>query len=186
MNRTSLADAEDGPGTGTDLAAALSTDALALKGYKLDPGEAVPGGLHAHVDQEELFVILAGTATIETYPRTVTATAGELIRFDEGEFHAIRNEADHPLRMIGLGVPPETSDVRLPTRCPSCGGPDRRLETTDGPPRFVCPTCGTAERPAPCPACGGEDLAFELDTDREPVVVCRDCGRRSADPPVRT
>ena len=38
----------------------LGTTDLALNRYRLDPGERFSGGMHAHMDQEEVFVILEG------------------------------------------------------------------------------------------------------------------------------
>jgi len=46
----------------------LGVENVAINRYELDPGEAFSGGLHAHLDQEELFYVFQGTATFETEP----------------------------------------------------------------------------------------------------------------------
>lgn len=48
------------------LSRAIVEMGLATTYLELDPGEAFSGGLHIHTDQEELFIVLEGTATWET------------------------------------------------------------------------------------------------------------------------
>jgi uncharacterized cupin superfamily protein len=129
----------------------LGTTSVAIVRYRLAPGEALPGGLHAHRDQEEVFVVISGTATFETLAepgdrsagggwtgREVDVGAGEAIRFAPGEFQSGRNAADEDdtddgpdddLVVLAIGAPRETDDVRVPLDCPACGHGELRVET---------------------------------------------------------
>ncbi|ADD04925.1 cupin 2 barrel domain protein [Natrialba magadii ATCC 43099] len=48
-----------------DLATPLGTDHLAITHYVLESGERFSGSVHAHMDQEEVFVVLEGEVTFE-------------------------------------------------------------------------------------------------------------------------
>jgi mannose-6-phosphate isomerase-like protein (cupin superfamily) len=167
------------------LSEALETDEMAINHYRIPPGDGLPAGLHAHLDQEEVFVVLEGEATFETLPPRdgdgsgtaggsaddglpdeageVTVEAGEAIRVAPGEFQSGHNDADEDLIVLALGAPPDSEDVRLP---------------------FSCPDCGAEHRPAPCLDCDGSDLEATLGEDRV-VVACRDCGAAFDEPPLR-
>lgn len=188
------------------LASALGAEAVAINRYTIAPGEGFPGGLHAHYDQEEVFVVLEGTATFETYPpldrtspppdggdgsggtdqRTggiCRVEAGEAVRFAPGEFQSGRNDGDEPLVALALGAPAESTDVSLPVPCPACGDRGLRLETGGGAPTFRCPACGSHHEPADCPGCGAGDLRVTLGPAHTPVVACRACGAEYETPP---
>jgi len=167
----------------------LGTTGLALVRYRLAPGEGLPSGLHAHADQEEVFYVLAGTATFEFLPALVdtgtgtdersgselTVRAGEAVRFAPGEFQSGRNGADRPLDLLALAAPRDSTDLRFPVDCPDCAHGELRLAARDDGPRFVCPACATTHRPTPCPNCGGEDLRVELGERTRTTVRCSDC-----------
>ncbi|OIB58364.1 cupin [Natrialba sp. SSL1] len=70
MEHISIDDIESAPyddlHTGRrDLATALGTDHLAITHYVLESGERFSGSVHAHMDQEEVFVVLEGEVTFE-------------------------------------------------------------------------------------------------------------------------
>lgn len=192
MDRVSLdevsADDVGGGGSRRSLSAALSASDVAINHYRFPPGTGFPGGLHAHADQEEVFVVLAGAATFETLAGEVGVRAGEVIRFPPGEFQSGRNDADADADLVALavGAPRESEDVRLPFPCPDCGDGDLRLVTGGDGVTFECPGCGAGHVPGPCPDCGGTDLAATLDEVEDPVVRCRDCGAAFERPPLRT
>ncbi|WP_227353120.1 cupin domain-containing protein [Haladaptatus salinisoli] len=175
----------------------LGTTGVALNHYRLPPGERLPGGLHAHADQEEVFVVVEGEATFETYaPRSgdsandvssgeggeVTVGAGEAIRFAPGEFQSGGNESDDELVVLALGAPRDSEDVRIPVDCPECAHDGVRLETGDAVPAFVCPNCGAERVPQGCPECGRELRVTIGETGT--VVVCSDCGAAFEKPPL--
>jgi uncharacterized cupin superfamily protein len=187
MERIAL---EDAPSTGVgassdrrDLSEPLGATGVAINRYRLAPGDGFPGGLHAHADQEEVFVVREGEATFETLDGEVTAGAGEAVRFAPGEFHSGRNASGEPLVALAIGAPRETADVRLPVACSACDHSDLRL-TGDAHSTFVCPACGGEYRPAPCPSCGCDDLRMTR-SGGSTVAVCADCGAEFDRPPLR-
>lgn len=184
MERVSLDGRDDGEGVATRrLSAALGAEHVAVNHYRVPPGEGFPAGLHAHMDQEEVFVVLDGGATFETLDGRVTVRAGEAIRFAPGEFQTGVNEGDETLVALALGAPRYSDEVRLPLDCPDCGHDDLRLDTDRGV-TFDCPDCGTEHVPAPCPECDSEDLGVRLGPEGRPVVVCGDCGASFDSPPL--
>lgn len=132
------------------LSAALGTTDLALVRYALSPGERFSGALHAHLDQEEVFVVLDGEATFETSEGAVTVGAGEAIRFAPGEFQSGGNASDDDLVALAVGAPPGSTAVRISriltldrdVTCPGCGHDSMRLGRGDDEPELVCPDCG--------------------------------------------
>jgi mannose-6-phosphate isomerase-like protein (cupin superfamily)/ribosomal protein S27AE len=156
MQRVSIDDIDSTVpmGEGIDrrgLSEPLGTEELALNRYALEPGQAFAGGMHAHLDQEEIFYIVSGTATFETKAEatadseTVDVGAGEAIRFAPGEFQQGRNEGDEVVVALALGAPKGSSEGRVPQPCPECGESDVLAVTmTDEGMGLECPECGAA------------------------------------------
>ncbi|WP_160132773.1 cupin domain-containing protein [Halococcus salsus] len=157
MERTSIRDVEASrTETGVDrrrIGDTLETTDVAVNRYVLEPGERFAESLHAHMDQEEVFVVLDGTATFETRrsgagtSRAVTVSAGEVIRFEPGEFQSGRNDSRDRVTALALGAPRETDDIRIARipgvgeiACPDCGRGDMRIPDTGTD--LVCPDCG--------------------------------------------
>lgn len=189
MERIALADLDptavgDG-GARRVLTGPLGAAHVAVNHYRVPPGEELPGGLHAHLDQEEVFVVLSGEATFETLAAgEVTVGPRSAVRFAPGEYQSGRNDGDVDLVVLALGAPRDTDDVRVPVPCPDCGFDGLRLETGGDGLTFGCPDCGASHQPAPCPACGDEALRTTLDEANEPVVVCDGCGATYESPPL--
>ncbi|MFB6235391.1 MAG: cupin domain-containing protein [Halopenitus sp.] len=145
-----------------DLTDQLNASNVAISRYVLEPGERFSGSLHTHMDQEEVFLVLEGTATFETTAVDgagedavdVAVAAGEAIRFAPGEFQSGRNAGEEPVVAIALGAPRDSDVVRISripvlddhdVSCPECGRDDMRIARGgDGDPDadFVCPDCG--------------------------------------------
>jgi mannose-6-phosphate isomerase-like protein (cupin superfamily) len=147
-----------GPGGGDvdrrGLAGPLGASNLALNRYVLDPGESFSGGMHAHLDQEEVFYVLEGTATFEHVdeptgePDTVEVSAGEVVRFAPGEYQVGRNESDERVVALALGAPKETTEGRVPRPCPDCGDSDvLAVVMGDEGMLLECPDCGATVQP---------------------------------------
>lgn len=167
-----------------ELTEPLGTTHVTINYYRLAPGEGLPGGLHTHMDQEEVFIVIEGEATFETYPaigaeneegKTVTVNAGEAIRFSPDEFRSGKNESDDELVILALGAPRDSNDVRFPVDCPDCGHGELGFEMADDGPLFVCPECDSERLPDPCPVCGEDGLYVELSDENQPIVVCSGC-----------
>ncbi|QZX98945.1 cupin domain-containing protein [Halobaculum rubrum] len=122
---------------------ALGTEDMAINHYRLEPGEGFSGGLHTHLDQEEVFVILSGAATFETEDGTVEVGEGEAVRFAPGEYQTGSNEGDEAVDALALGAPADSTEVRVPVECRECGHEALAAVPDDDGMGFVCPECGT-------------------------------------------
>ncbi|RQG94425.1 cupin [Natrarchaeobius chitinivorans] len=143
-----------------DVAEPLNADHVAITRYVLEPGERFSASIHAHVDQEEVFLVLEGEATFavrsgadgsegaDSDRRELVVGDNEAIRFAPGEFQSGWNDAEERLVALALGAPRETDEIRIssvPTledgdvECPDCGRGDMRVSPDD---TFECPDCG--------------------------------------------
>lgn len=109
------------------LSSALETDGIALNYVELAPTESFGFGYHRHLDQEELFYILRGTATFETETGPVEVSGGELVRFAPGEFQLGRNLSEEQIAALTIGAPRDTTDIEYLRFCPACD--DRTIQT---------------------------------------------------------
>ena len=192
MERTAIDDVESAESgdrvVRRSLTDALGATALAVNHYRIPPGEGFPSGLHAHGDQEELFVVLGGEATFETLvPRDdgdgenevderedaetgeggtaeyeageVTVDAGEAIRFAPGEYQSGRNAVSAP-----------RADGSEGERSESSGGETTLVALALGAPR----DSGDVRIPLACPECGHDYLRPESG-EGGVRLVCPDC-----------
>ena len=153
---------------------ALGTEAVAVNHYTVPPGGRL-AGLHAHADQEEVFVVLTGEVGFETLDGRSRVAEGEAVRFPPGEFQSCRNPTDREAVVLALGAPPESDDLRVPVGCSVCDGDEHRLAFPDGEELLICSDCGAKTEPE-CPACGGDALRVVLGEDDRPVERCLECG----------
>ena len=159
---------------GRRLGDALAADHVAINHYRVAPGERI-AGLHAHADQEEVFVVLDGAVTVETLDGRVHVADEEAVRVPPGEFQSCHNAADDEAVVLALGAPPDSEDVRVPVGCSACDADEQRLAFPDGEELLVCPDCGAETEPN-CEACGGAEMRVVLNGSGSPVERCRDCG----------
>ncbi len=125
----------------------LALTDVAINYYKLDPGDSFAFAYHNHEVQEEVFYIQSGTATFDTENGSIPVKAGEVIRFDRGEYQRGWNRGEEPVIALALGAPLEYGEQIKLRDCPACGEKtNNRLEreTVDGEPVRVayCETCG--------------------------------------------
>ncbi|MFB6220072.1 MAG: cupin domain-containing protein [Halolamina sp.] len=131
------------------LSTALATTDFAINHYRLDPGDRFSGGLHTHLDQEEAFYVIAGTATFQTRSEplgeteTIEVGPGEAVRFAPGEYQTGANEGDRPVEALAFGAPRASSEVRVPGPCGDCGAEVLKLDFGRGQNSMVCLNCGT-------------------------------------------
>ena len=156
------------------LAAELDVANLAMNHYTVPAGERL-AGLHAHADQEEVFVVLTGEVGFETLDGRSRVAEGEAVQFPPGEFQSCRNPTDREAVVLALGAPPESDDLRVPVGCGECNSDEHRLTFPDDEEVLVCPDCGAETEPK-CPACGGDTLRVVLGEDDDPVERCLECG----------
>ena len=177
MNRVSIEAVDPAVVEGVSrrgLGDALGTEAVAVNHYTVSPGGRL-AGLHAHSDQEEVFLVLLGAVGFETLDGRIRVAEGEAVRFAPGEFQSCYNPTEGEATVLALGAPPESDDLRVPVGCGECDNDEHRLTFPDGEEVLVCPDCGAETEPE-CPACGGDALRDVLGEDDRPVERCLDCG----------
>lgn len=132
-----------------DLSDPLGTTDLAINYYNLDPGQGFSGVFHTHLEQEEAFYILSGTATFEYADEpladrdTVEVGPDEAIRFAPGEYQSGWNRGEEQVTGVAFGAPLDTEDpVRVPGPCPECDEPALKLLFGDREVGTRCPGCG--------------------------------------------
>jgi len=134
------------------LTEALGATDVALNHFELGPDESPALGVHAHLDQEEVFYVLSGAVAVEfagTDPggETVRVAAGEVSRFAPGEYQRVWNREAEPAAILAIGAPPATESADVRNDCPACD--DRtRTEVTTTATELVCRCgdCGTVLR----------------------------------------
>ncbi|NHN43501.1 cupin domain-containing protein [Halorubellus sp. JP-L1] len=151
-------DSRMGPGSvRASLTKPLGLTNMGANHYELAPGERLAFGVHAHENQEEVFLVQAGTVTFESYPdraaaeagvdgERVEATAGDVVRVDVGEYQCGRNEGDERAVVFGVGAPRDGGDLDLLRDCEPCGERTaHRIELADDRESIsaVCERCGS-------------------------------------------
>ncbi|MFB6185136.1 MAG: cupin domain-containing protein [Haloarculaceae archaeon] len=127
------------------LADALGAEGVAVNYYELAPGESFAFGYHRHPDQEEVFYVVAGTATFETETGEVTVGPDEAVRFAPGEWQQGRNGGDDRVVALALGAPKEAGETEMIRACSDCGGrTEHAIEMADDREALVtrCCSCG--------------------------------------------
>lgn len=157
MEHIIIDDIESDPEDSSDVvrrnvADALGATDVAINLFELEPGEVFAGGLHAHLDQEEIFYVLDGTATFETKESAaeestvLKISAGEAVRFPPSEFQQGRNESDEEVVALAIGAPKDSVEGRIPRTCSECGD-SPYMDTIMEDERLLvkCPECGSKE-----------------------------------------
>ncbi|WP_435362091.1 cupin domain-containing protein [Haloarchaeobius sp. DFWS5] len=120
----------------------LGTNDLAINYYALDPGESFSGGMHTHMDQEEVFYVMEGTATFETPEGTVEVGPHEAVRFARGDFQTGKNDTDEKVVALALGAPKGSRDIRVPMGCQKCDECDMlQFQMREDGNYLYCPEC---------------------------------------------
>ncbi|WP_254838148.1 cupin domain-containing protein [Natronomonas marina] len=120
----------------------LGLSDMALNYYELEPGDSFSGGIHTHMDQEEVFYVMEGTATFETPEDTHEVGPDEVVRFAPGEYQEGRNDGDDRVRALAMGAPQGMGETRTKLPCRACGA-DYHVTDVDGEDvTLTCPDCG--------------------------------------------
>lgn len=115
---------------------------MSLNYYELEPGDVFSPGLHTHMNQEEVFMIVEGTATFETEDEDYEVGPGVVVRFPPGEFQQGRNDGEEVVRAFGAGAPREMGETRTPFPCSNCEAEYHTVEIQEEGFRLICPGCG--------------------------------------------
>jgi len=68
----------------------------------LEPGTSI--GFHDHVDEEEVFIVVAGKGKVQDGDKQDVANVGDTILTGNGAGHAIESIGDVPLELVALIV----------------------------------------------------------------------------------
>lgn len=103
----------------------LGTEHFAANYFELEPGGSFSGGLHRHHDQDEVFYVEQGTTTFEIGLKCqeVTVDAGELVRFEPGEFQTGYSSGGERAVGWAFGAPGASHDwdaLESRALCPDC------------------------------------------------------------------
>jgi len=71
---------------------------LVISSTTLHPGKSTRG--HSHVGQEEVYMIMSGSGTMELDDKKIDIQGGEMVLIDDGVFHRVHNTADVDLYMV--------------------------------------------------------------------------------------
>lgn len=138
---------------------ALGCTDLAVNSYELAPGDSFAFAYHSHDAQEEVFVILEGTATFETEDGEVTIGSNEAVRFAPGELQRGWNRGEERVHAIALGAPLAYEGGETLVDCPACG------ERTSHD--IVRPDDEPDARAVVCTGCGVEAQRWRRGADGE-------------------
>lgn len=123
------------------LADPLATSDFSLNYYRLEPGDDFSLGMHTHMDQEEVFLVVEGEATFETIDGEIVVSEGEAVRFAPGEYQTGANESDGEVVAYAMGAPRDSEDIRIPQECPECDHDNMQAIPDDDEFTLVCPEC---------------------------------------------
>ena len=86
-----------------DEANELMSPARLCAQLELEPGAGI--GFHTHENEEEIFIVLSGTALVDDNGVEKTVTAGDSILTGNGAGHAVKNIGSDTLRMVAVIIP---------------------------------------------------------------------------------
>jgi uncharacterized cupin superfamily protein len=84
---------------------ALGAEAFGFNVVDIEPGGEMPEHDHKGDEQEEVYAVLEGEATMVIDGEEHDAPAGTFARFAPAATRTIRNKSDGPIRCLVIGVP---------------------------------------------------------------------------------
>lgn len=126
------------------LTEALGPGDVSINHYTLEEGDRFSIGMYTHVDQEEIFYVIEGTAAFETPDGEVEVEAGEAVRFAPGDYQSGKNAGEGTGEALALGAPRESTDARVPMPCTECESEALRAIPGEDGFGFECPECGAS------------------------------------------
>jgi uncharacterized cupin superfamily protein len=93
----------------TDLAKQLGASTLGARLWRLSPGQA--STRHRHVEQHELYVVLAGTGRIRVDGELLSLTPLSALLVEPGTVRQVFNDTDADALWLIVGAPPEPANT---------------------------------------------------------------------------
>jgi quercetin dioxygenase-like cupin family protein len=92
----------------------LGAEAFGFNVVDIEPGGQIPEHDHTGDNQEEVFIILDGQATMVADGEEHDAPAGTFCRYAPQVSRTIRNDSDGTVRALLIGVPVDSGYQRMP------------------------------------------------------------------------
>jgi uncharacterized cupin superfamily protein len=92
----------------------LGAEAFGFNVVDIGPGGQIPEHDHTGDNQEEIYIILEGEATLISDGDMQSAGAGTYCRYAPEVKRTIRNESDGNVRALLIGVPVDSGYVQMP------------------------------------------------------------------------
>ena len=92
----------------------LGAEAFGFNVVDIAPGGQIPEHDHTGDNQEEVFIILDGQATIVADGEEHEAPAGTYCRYAPAVSRTIRNNSEGPVQALLIGVPVDSGYVQMP------------------------------------------------------------------------
>jgi quercetin dioxygenase-like cupin family protein len=92
----------------------LEAQSFGFNVVDIAPGGQIPEHDHTGDNQEEVFIILDGQATVVCDGEEQDAPAGTYVRFAPEVSRTIRNHSDGPIRALLIGVPVDSGYQQMP------------------------------------------------------------------------
>jgi uncharacterized cupin superfamily protein len=92
----------------------LGAESFGFNVVDIGPGGQIPEHNHSGDNQEEVFIILDGQATIVADDAEHEAPAGTFCRYAPAVNRTIRNETDTNVRALLIGVPADSGYKEMP------------------------------------------------------------------------
>jgi quercetin dioxygenase-like cupin family protein len=92
----------------------LGAEAFGFNVVDIAPGGEIPEHDHTGDNQEEIYIILDGQATLVNDGDQQDAPAGTYARYAPDVKRTIRNNSDAPIRALLIGVPMDSGYQQMP------------------------------------------------------------------------
>jgi quercetin dioxygenase-like cupin family protein len=92
----------------------LGAEAFGFNLVDIEPGGQIPEHDHSGDNQEEVYIVLEGRATLVTDGQEQDAPAGTYARYAPEVKRTIRNDSDAPVRALLIGVPVDSGYEGMP------------------------------------------------------------------------
>jgi uncharacterized cupin superfamily protein len=126
---------------------AAGSERLGASLFALPPGSTT-FPLHAHLHNEELLIVIAGTPTLRTLDGERTLGAGEVVAFPAGRAgaHQLRNDSDQAVSLLivstmvapEINLFPDTDEIWVRDYIPGTAVPDGAFDAKAPLPRGGC------------------------------------------------
>ena len=84
----------------------METDEAQVAEMTLQPGRETGGPENYHADSDQWLFVVSGAGTVTVDGEDHSVAAGDVMRIDAGERHAVANDGEEPLETLNVYTPP--------------------------------------------------------------------------------